>query len=117
MDLSAIVERQISADQRRGFLVRFETDREQYEQLTHDLVGLVGEVGEFANELKKVGLGLDNAKYDGPSLEAAALRMREELADAAIYLIRLSAGLGGDLEKDILSKMDENDGRYRSLER
>lgn len=117
MDLSVIIERQVSADERRGFPVRFETERQQYDQLTNDLVGLVGEVGEFANELKKVGLGLDNAKYDGPSLKDAAPHLREELADAVIYLIRLSAGLGGDLEEDILSKMDTNDDRYRSLER
>lgn len=117
MDLSAIVERQISADKRRGFPVCFETDRQQYDQLTADLVGLVGEVGEFANELKKVGLALTNPRYDGPGLKDATPHLREELADAAIYLIRLSAGLGGDFEKDILSKMDENDSRYRHLER
>lgn len=117
MDFSAIIKRQIGSDERRGFPVSFETENQQYDQLTHDLVGLMGEVGEFANELKKVGLGLANPRYEGPSLKDVAPHLREELADAAIYLIRLSTGLGGDLEQDILSKMDVNDDRYRKLER
>lgn len=117
MEFSQIIERQIAADLRRGFPVEFDTEEQQFDQLMADLVGLIGEVGEFANELKKVGLGLTNAKYSALGLRDAAPRLREELADAAIYLIRLSAGLGGNLEKDILAKMDHNDGRYRHLER
>lgn len=117
MDLSAIVARQIDADERRGFPVRFGSDAERHDQLVRELVGLVGEVGEFANELKKVGLGFSNPKYIGPTLGEAAPHLREELADAAIYLFRLSTILGGDLEQDILSKMNVNDERYRDLER
>lgn len=116
MDLSAIVARQIDADQRRGFPVRFSSDIERHDQLVRDLVGLMGEVGEFANKLKKVGLGLNNPKYSGPKLAEAAPNLREEIADVAIYLFRLSTILGGDLEQDILSKMDVNDDRYRELE-
>jgi NTP pyrophosphatase (non-canonical NTP hydrolase) len=117
MDLSAIVARQINADERRGFRVRFGSDVDRHDQLVRDLVGLMGEVGEFANELKKVGLGLHNPKYNGPSLEEASPNLREELADAAIYLFRLSTILGGDFEQDVLSKMNLNDDRYRELER
>jgi len=117
MHLSAIMERQIGADERRGFQVRFDADDKQHNQLTHDLVGLMGEIGEFANELKKVGLGLTNPNYDGLSLKEASPHLREELADVAIYLFRLSAAIGGDLEKDILAKMDVNDERYGKLER
>lgn len=117
MDLSAIVARQIGADERRGFPVHFGSDAERHDQLIRDLVGLMGEIGEFANELKKVGLGLSNPKYAGPTLDKAAPHLREELADAAIYLFRLTAILGGDLEQDILAKMNANDDRYRQLER
>ena len=117
MDLSAMVERQIAADERRGFPVRFSSEIEQYEQLSRDLIGLLGEVGEFANQIKKVGLKLDNARYDGPSIGELAPHLREELADVAIYLFRLSTIIGGDLEKDIIAKMDVNDERYRKLEK
>jgi len=117
MDFSALVERQISADRRRGFQVDFDSDAERVAQLEKDLVGLLGEVGEFANVLKKVSLGMTHTGYKGPSLNKVASSMREELADALIYLMRLSVVLGGDLEADLIQKMRVNESRYGSLER
>lgn len=117
MEFSALVGRQIAADERRGFPVRFPTEVERHDQLVRDLVGLMGEVGEFANALKKVSLALNTNGYSGPTLAETAPHLREELADVAIYLFRLSTILGGDLEQDILLKMNENDERYRGLER
>ena len=117
MELSEIVRRQTEADERRGFPVKFTTDRAREEQLTRDVVGLMGEVGEFANLLKKVSLTLNTKGYVGPSLSEASQDLREELADAAIYIIRLSAILNGNLEHDILDKMKKNDERYSDLER
>lgn len=117
MELSEIVRRQIEADVRRGFPVQFASDSAKEEQLTRDTVGLMGEVGEFANLLKKVSLGLKTDGYDGPSLSESSHDLREELADATIYIMRLSAILGGNLECDILAKMKKNDARYSSLER
>lgn len=116
MDLSALVERQISADRRRGFRVDFDNDEERVAQLEKDLVGLVGEVGEFANVLKKIRLGIAHRDYKGPSLDQVTPAMHEELADALIYLMRLSAILGGDLESSLTQKMRVNEGRYGSLE-
>lgn len=117
MDLSALVEQQISADRRRGFQVDFDTDDERVAQLEKDLVGLFGEVGEFANLLKKVRLGVSHADYEGPSLSEATPEMCEELADALIYLMRLSVILGEDLETTLIRKMQFNEARYGSLER
>ncbi len=117
MELSALVQKQIDADERRGFPVEFDTEAEKHEQLMRDLTGLVGEVGEFANLLKKVDLKLRTPGYAGPTLAEAAFHLREELADAVIYVFRLSTILGGDLERDLLKKMKINDERYRSLER
>lgn len=117
MEFSAIVENQISADRRRGFQVDFDNDADRIRQLERDVVGLIGEVGEFSNALKKVSLAISNAGYEGPSLDEAAPNMREELADTLIYLFRLSAVLGGDLESELVRKMQLNDARYRSLER
>jgi NTP pyrophosphatase (non-canonical NTP hydrolase) len=117
MDLSALVERQISADRRRGFRVDFDSDAERVAQLEKDLVGLLGEVGEFANVLKKVSLGITHPGYKGPPLNKASPGMREELADALIYLMRLSVVLGGDFEADLIRKMRANESRYGSLER
>jgi NTP pyrophosphatase (non-canonical NTP hydrolase) len=117
MELSNLIKKQIDADERRGFPVVFGTDAERHDQLMRDLVGLVGEVGEFADLLKKVGLASSTPGYEGPSLAEVAPRLRSELADVAIYLFRLSTILKGDLEQDLLQKMKINDERYRYLER
>ena len=117
MDLSAIVQKQIEADEKRGFTVRFDSDIATENQLTRDTVGLMGEIGEFANLLKKVSLSLKTEGYVGPTLAEASEELREELADAAIDIIRLSALLGANLEHDILAKMEKNNARYRVLEK
>lgn len=116
MELSALIRRQIERDRRRGFPVEFSTEGEQIQQLMRDLVGLLGEVGEFANILKKVELGRTNPRYVAPSLADAQSDLEEELADTAIYLFRLSEILKVDLEEAILTKIKANDQRYKKLE-
>jgi NTP pyrophosphatase (non-canonical NTP hydrolase) len=117
MELSALIREQIERDRRRGFTVDFESDATREEQLMRDLVGLFGEVGEFSNLLKKVMLARTTAGYAGPTLGNAAPALREELADAAIYIFRLVTILGGDLEQEILAKIGRNDERYRGLDK
>lgn len=116
MDLGDLIKQQIERDRHRGFAIDFEDDRSRVDQMMRDLVGLMGEVGEFANLLKKVGLAQNVQGYSGPSLNHAALELREELADATIYLFRLVTILNGDLEQDVLRKIGINDERYRKLE-
>ncbi|MFY2822980.1 hypothetical protein [Ruegeria sp. MALMAid1280] len=116
MELAKIVARQMAADVKRGFSEELQSDADRLAQLTRDTVGLVGEVGEFANLLKKVELAFRVDGYEGYSLEIASADLREELADAMIYIIRLSNVLGGDIENDLLEKMAKNDERYRHLE-
>lgn len=117
MDLSKIAQVQIEADVKRGFSKELQTDAERIAQLTRDTVGLMGEVGEFANLLKKADLSSRIEGYDGVSIEAASAELREELADAMIYIIRLARVLGGDIESDLLTKMTKNNERYRHLEK
>src|SRR5262245_53392834 len=115
MELSALLDTQISADRRRGFQVDFDNDEARVAQLEKDLIGLFGEIGEFANVLKKIRLMIEHPGYKGPSLREASPELREELADVLIYLMRLSFVLGGDLETDLLKKMQVNDLRYDVL--
>lgn len=117
MELLALIQQQIERDRRRGFRVDFTTDGERLDQLMRDLVGLVGEVGEFANLLKKIDLARTTPGYIAPSLDEARPALREELADVAIYLFRLATVLGSDLEQAIVEKIQFNDQRYRHLER
>jgi NTP pyrophosphatase (non-canonical NTP hydrolase) len=117
MEFSELIKEQITRDRRRGFDVDFESDAAREEQLTRDLVGLFGEIGEFSNLLKKVMLTRSVEGYAGPTLSSAAPELGEELADAAIYLFRLSTILGRNLEEDVITKMKKNDERYGSLEK
>lgn len=116
MEFAKIVARQMAADVKRGFSEDLQTDADRLAQLSRDTVGLVGEVGEFANLLKKVELASRVDGYGGVTLEAASADLREELADAMIYIIRLSSVLRGNVEDDLLKKMAKNDERYRHLE-
>ncbi|MBY8828530.1 hypothetical protein [Hephaestia mangrovi] len=117
MELSALIEQQIERDRRRGFRVDFKDFAAREQQITNDLVGLFGEIGEFSNALKKVTLARTTQGYEGQTLAQATPYLREELADAAIYIFRLATLLGADLEADILEKISRNDERYRQLER
>jgi NTP pyrophosphatase (non-canonical NTP hydrolase) len=117
MDLAALMKIQITADEKRGFPVRFCGDRERVTQLMKDLVGLVGEIGEFSNFLKKIDIKLDRPAYDGPSLGESRDQLREEVMDSFIYLMRLVAILETDLEADLLKKIQINQARYKPLER
>lgn len=117
MDLSNIARLQIEADVRRGFSKELQTDAERIAQLTRDTVGLIGEVGEFANLLKKADLTLRIEGYNGVTIDSVSPELREELADAMIYIIRLASALGGDIESDLLSKMSKNNERYHNLEK
>ncbi|RUP04298.1 MAG: nucleotide pyrophosphohydrolase [Mycobacterium sp.] len=85
-------------------------------QLANDLVGLIGEVGEFANLLKKVHLGSTRPGYGAPSLVEATPELRLELADAQIYMLRLAHLLRVDLTEAVLEKMRTNDERYGHLD-
>lgn len=117
MELSKLIQEQVNRDRKRGFRVDFELDAEREDQLMRDLIDLVGEVGEFSNLLKKVMLTRTVAGYEGPNLTSAGPELREELADAAIYIFRLATVLGTNLEEDIIAKISKNDGRYQRLEK
>jgi NTP pyrophosphatase (non-canonical NTP hydrolase) len=117
MDLAALMKIQVTADEKRGFPVRFGGDRERVTQLMKDLVGLFGEIGELSNLIKKIDIKLDRAAYDGPSFAESRDQLREELIDSFIYLLRLGAILEIDIEAEFLKKIHANQERYKSLER
>lgn len=116
MDIATLMEIQITNDKRRGFPVHFDSDRERVTQLTKDLVGLFGEIGELANLVKKIDIKLDRPMYDGPSLAESRNHLREEVIDTFLYLMRIAAILETDLEAELLKKIHINEQRYKPLE-
>jgi deoxycytidine triphosphate deaminase len=113
--LASLARRQIEADRVHGFPVDLPDDEARCNQLSKDLVGLMGEIGEFANLLKKVELAITQPGYAAPDLVAAEPGLRMELADAQIYLLRLAHLLRADLGEAVLEKMRLNDERYAHL--
>lgn len=77
-------------------------------ELEHLIVCLLGELGEFANILKKVSRG-------DFSLEEVKDDLDEELVDTFIYLIKISNQFNVNLEKGYLDKLKHNKKRFRDL--
>ncbi|EWH03859.1 MazG nucleotide pyrophosphohydrolase domain-containing protein [Halomonas sp. BC04] len=115
MDLKEIIDKQVAMDICHGFPVSFDSEAEAYAQLSKDLVGLLGEVGEFANIIKKINIKLDRPKEYELDISVAKEKLGEELADTFIYMIRLAAILEIDLEKQLIDKMQRNEARYAQL--
>ncbi len=115
MEIKEILEKQVASDESLGFQVKFSNKEKMYDQLTKDLVGLFGEIGEFSNIVKKITIKLSNPdKYD-LKIDVAEDGLREELIDTFIYILRIAAILNVDIEKEVLKKMQVNDNRYGSL--
>lgn len=99
-------------DEKHGFPVRFEDQSQKYNQVTKDLVGLFGEIGEFSNIIKKINIKIE--KHDGYDLDLpkAEHHLKEEIADSLIYLIRIANILEIDLTTEINNKIERNKIRY-----
>lgn len=110
MDLEKLIQLQTDFDRGHGvvkpFYVPITSDNLQ--DLEHLIVCLIGEIGEFANELKKVVRG--DASY-----EEHQAALAEELADTFIYLIKIAAQTGIDLEAEYLKKLEKNHQRFSKL--
>lgn len=115
VSLASLTRRQIDADRKHGFPVDLTSDEDRCRQLSKDLVGLMGEIGEFANLVKKVELAISRRGYAGPKLGTATPDLRMELADAQIYMLRLAHLIRVDLGEAVLEKMRVNDERYGYL--
>ncbi len=112
MNLQELMELCKSLDEKHGFSLVFEDQAQKYNQVTKDLVGLFGEIGEFSNIIKKINLKIE--KNDGYTLDlpAAEDNLKEEIADSMIYLIRIANILEIDLPVEINKKIEKNKIRY-----
>jgi NTP pyrophosphatase (non-canonical NTP hydrolase) len=115
MEINEIVKMQSDLDVAHGFPITFSTEKDKYDQITKDLVGLFGEIGEFSNVVKKMNIKLARPSEYVLDVENAESSLREELIDSLIYIIRIGAILEIDLQKEILRKIEINATRYESL--
>ncbi|CAM4431967.1 nucleotide pyrophosphohydrolase [Stenotrophomonas maltophilia] len=84
-------------------------DWAQFHSPKNLVMALSGEVGEL-NEIFQWMTEADSFK--AASSEATANAVRDEIADVALYLIRLSDVLGIDLNEAVSSKLVMNAAKY-----
>ncbi|MGY5941140.1 nucleotide pyrophosphohydrolase [Stenotrophomonas forensis] len=84
-------------------------DWAQFHSPKNLVMALSGEVGEL-NEIFQWMTEADSFK--AASSEATAAAVRDEIADVALYLIRLSDVLGIDLNEAVSSKLATNAAKY-----
>jgi NTP pyrophosphatase (non-canonical NTP hydrolase) len=82
-------------------------DWEQFHTPKNLVMALAGEVGELVAEFQ--WLTADESR--SPDRDALA-RMRAELGDVTLYLVRLADVLGVDLARAARDKLDDNERRY-----
>ncbi|MBH1531205.1 nucleotide pyrophosphohydrolase [Stenotrophomonas maltophilia] len=84
-------------------------DWAQFHSPKNLVMALSGEVGEL-NEIFQWMTEADSFK--AATSEATASAVRDEIADVALYLIRLSDVLGIDLNEAVSSKLATNAAKY-----
>jgi NTP pyrophosphatase (non-canonical NTP hydrolase) len=84
-------------------------DWEQFHTPKNLAMALAGEVGELLAELQWLTPGQSAAVMADPELGP---RVRAELGDVTIYLVRLADVLGLDLVETALAKLAEAEQRY-----
>ncbi|NRG34745.1 hypothetical protein, partial [Niallia circulans] len=95
MDISKIVALQKEFDENHGWSHNSASTSEKIDFINKDIIGLIGEIGEFSNLIKKLNL-LNNRFSDeevNEKFNEFHNDLREELIDAFIYLIRISSHL------------------------
>ena len=119
MELREIIEKQKQFDKEHGWILENDDIDEVIKAINKDLIGLVGEIGEFANLVKKINLIADKENSD-ETLEAYncfADKLSEELIDSLIYLIRISIHMNIDITSTYLKKLNFNRERFNKYER
>lgn len=87
--------------------------------INKDIIGILGELGEFANIIKKLNLVAD--KNSGLGIEKKYSEYKEELSDEVvdtfIYLMRIISHLDIDITEEYFKKLEINRKKYKDYEK
>ncbi len=112
METKELLQIQRMFDQEHGWLIDKAEPENRLRAMEKDLIGLLGEIGEAANCLKKVRLRVDAGMDAQAAFANETPHLREELIDSFIYLLRLLDLVEADIEKEYLAKLAVNRERY-----
>lgn len=87
--------------------------------INKDIIGIIGELGEFSNQIKKINLLIDSNKIqDAEELyKSVESNLREEITDTFIYIMRIVSHLNIDLEEEYFKKLNINKEKYRGFDK
>lgn len=116
MDIKDLIEAQKKFDERHNWSWDADDEKGRLERLKYVTIALSGEVGEFANVLKK---SLREEFPEGTRMpdEEKMGKLREEIVDVFIYTVIASRVLGVDLEKAWFKKIEELEQRFKRFEK
>lgn len=115
MNFEELLHTQNEFDKIHGWVSSNENITDFLSSLDDDIIGLIGEVGEFANIVKKIKLNHKTLGVDTRDEHIEGLK--EEFIDSLIYLIRIATHLNIDIEKEYLKKLSTNKKRFTIYER
>ena len=112
MDIKQLIQLQLDSDKNLGF----KNNRpHNLDDLAYSTIGITGELGEFADLVKKkLRLEKYGKERTDEKRKEFELKMKEELVDVFIYLMKLAAILEMDIEKEYLRKNRAVRKRYPS---
>lgn len=118
MDIDEIKSLQESFDKKHGWVIKTGNISEILSIISNDLIGLMGEIGEFANILKKITLAQDAlGSAEGRKIfDELKEHLSEELIDAFIYILRIATHLKINIEDQYLMKLDINRRKFEKYE-
>ncbi len=108
MDLKQIISEQHEFSASHFGTWELEDSEKVLERIKFGTIALTGEVGEFANILKKI-------LRDRKLLDEKLPHLKEELADVFAYVMLLSVALKMDLEVEWRRKLNINQQRFEDF--
>lgn len=117
MEIKELAQIQKEFDAEHGWVLEPDDSKAMLEMINKDLIGLFGEIGEFANLIKKLNIEMEKSK-DTFDLRLSDFQdsLNEELIDSFIYLLRIATHLDLDIEDVYLKKLSINREKYRKYE-
>lgn len=116
MELQTLLNMQREFDQRHGWSIDGVPSDQLLDVFEREIVGLIGEVGELANLIKKARLEVDRFTTASEAFDKIATGTREELVDILIYLLRLFQLTEADIEAEYEKKIRINIERFKKFE-
>ncbi len=116
MEIKDLLSKQTEFDKEHGWDTAIIPEEERLQSLERELVGLMGEVGEVANLVKKARLSVFKNKSASTAFRDIVPGVNEELIDVFIYLLRLFQVAGTDIEAEYFRKLTINKDRFKKYE-